>query len=190
MSYGADIFVNPKYVNYNNSQWSANFTSNAIPCGLPEPINNVAAASSMIKGVTYGGNKKIKKIKNINNIYMKNNLLKNVINSYFLTKKKFNKIYKSSGHKKTKLHKKLKGYKKSKKNKTRKSHTKKMRGGYSQYMNNQPNTPVYGLGGVHNNQYPSALANPPPYNILSKCTNCVDNYNHNTNIGFPSKGSY
>jgi hypothetical protein len=33
----------------------------------------------------------------------------------------------------------------------------------------------------------SALASPVPYQVLSNCTNCVDNYNHFTNSGFPSK---
>jgi hypothetical protein len=33
----------------------------------------------------------------------------------------------------------------------------------------------------------SALANPPPATVLSNCTNCVDNYNHYTNSGFPSR---
>lgn len=184
MSYGADVFVNPKYVNYNNSQWAANFTNKIVPCGLPEPINNVAAASSMIKGLTYGGTNK--KIKNIHKVYMRNNLLKNAKNSYFLTKKKFNKLKKLKKNKSSKNNK-------SKKTKSRRSYTKKskkMRGGYSQYMNNSPNTPTYSLGGVSEIYYPSALANPPPHNVLSNCTNCVDNYNHNTNWGFPSKGSY
>ena len=50
-------------------------------------------------------------------------------------------------------------------------------------------TQTYSLGG-HLNPNDNALANPPPYHVLSNCTNCVDNYNHFTNSGFPSKGSY
>ena len=59
--------------------------------------------------------------------------------------------------------------------------------GYSQYQNNLPLTPTYSVGGKLG---PSdlALANPPPIKMLPGCTNCVDNYNHNTNSGFPSRG--
>ena len=32
------------------------------------------------------------------------------------------------------------------------------------------------------------LANPPPIEVLPNCVNCVDNYNHYTNTGFPSRG--
>lgn len=62
------------------------------------------------------------------------------------------------------------------------------RGGYSQYQNNMPMTPTYQVAGI---QLPSSqlgLANPPPITNLSNCTNCVDNYNAYTNVGFPSKG--
>jgi hypothetical protein len=50
-------------------------------------------------------------------------------------------------------------------------------------------TQTYSTGG---NLSPalSALASPVPYQVLSNCTNCVDNYNHFTNGGFPSRGSY
>ena len=64
---------------------------------------------------------------------------------------------------------------------------KNLKGGYSQYQNNLPMTQVYSLGG----KLPAselALANPPPYKALSNCVNCVDNYNHYTNKGFPSRG--
>ena len=71
-----------------------------------------------------------------------------------------------------------------------------MRGGYSQYMNNVPNTPTYSTGG---NLSPSlsALANPAPYQLLSNQS--IDNLNHNalnsfgnsgSGMGFPSRGSY
>ena len=63
-------------------------------------------------------------------------------------------------------------------------------GTYSQYMNNSPITPTYSVGGHTLPSSLSALASPPPYKLLSNCTNCVDNYNHYKNSGFPSKGSY
>ena len=50
-------------------------------------------------------------------------------------------------------------------------------------------TTTYSLGGKLS-PYESALASPPPYHVLSNCTNCVDNYSRFTNNGFPSKGSY
>ena len=62
-----------------------------------------------------------------------------------------------------------------------------LRGGYSQYYNNYPNTPSFSVGGVlsANN---SALANPPPIQTLPNCTSCVDNLNHFTGKGFASRG--
>lgn len=59
--------------------------------------------------------------------------------------------------------------------------------GYSQFQNNFPMTPTYSVGG---NLSPQQLgqANPTPYQILSNCTNCVDNYNHFTGKGFASRG--
>jgi len=60
-----------------------------------------------------------------------------------------------------------------------------MRGGY---QNNMPMTPTYGVAGVPLSSSNLALANPPPITTLSNCVNCVDNYNHYTNKGFPSRG--
>uniref|UniRef100_A0A6C0H5J8 Uncharacterized protein n=1 Tax=viral metagenome TaxID=1070528 RepID=A0A6C0H5J8_9ZZZZ len=83
----------------------------------------------------------------------------------------------------------MKKYRKSKKSKTRKNKkSRKFKGGYSQYQNNLPLTPTYALSAKYISPSMSALANPPIYTRLSNCTNCVDNYNYNTNKGFPSKG--
>lgn len=62
------------------------------------------------------------------------------------------------------------------------------RGGYSQYQNNMPMTPTYQVAGVNLPASELGLANPPPIRVLPNCTNCVDNYNHYTNTGFPSRG--
>ena len=62
-------------------------------------------------------------------------------------------------------------------------------GGYGQYQNNLPMTNTYQVAGVNLPASQSALANPPPATVLSNCTNCVDNYNHYTNAGFPSRGN-
>jgi len=58
------------------------------------------------------------------------------------------------------------------------------RGGYAQYQNNQPISSTYSTGG-HLSPSLSAMANPVPYQKLG---NEVDNYNHFTNSGFPSRG--
>ena len=72
--------------------------------------------------------------------------------------------------------------------KTRTRSRRHLKGGYSQYQNNLPMTNVYSLADVNLSASESALANPPPYQPLSNCVNCVDNYNHYTNMGFPSRG--
>jgi hypothetical protein len=64
----------------------------------------------------------------------------------------------------------------------------KQHGGYSQYQNNLPMTPAYQVAGVPLPASQLGLANPPPYVKLSNDTSCIDNYNHYTNQGFPSKG--
>ncbi len=60
-------------------------------------------------------------------------------------------------------------------------------GGYSQYQNNYPSTPTYSTGGVLSAQN-LGLANPVPYKLLPNDTNNIDNYNHFTMKGFPSRG--
>lgn len=65
---------------------------------------------------------------------------------------------------------------------------RRQRGGYAQYQNNYPSTTSYSTGGITLGASESALANPVPFTKLSNCTNCVDNYNHYTNKGFPSEG--
>ena len=65
--------------------------------------------------------------------------------------------------------------------------SRRQRGGYSQYQNNLPMTNTYSTGGVLSAAN-LGLANPVPYQALSNCTNCVDNYNHVSNSGFPSRG--
>jgi hypothetical protein len=182
MSYGGLTFVNRDLVNYDNSQWSAGFTSKAIPSnGLPEPSNNVIAiSSSKILGGKIG-----KKIKNTHRIYkrMGKHTIKSAINSNILTKKRLSKKRLSK--------KRLSKKRLSKKRLSNKKYLKKnIYGGYSQYQNNVPLTPTYSTAGIQNNNFMSALANPVPYDVLSSCTNCVDNYNHYTNTGFPSRGSY
>ena len=97
---------------------------------------------------------------------------------------------------------------KSRKNHSRHAHSRKtcnkkncsrrhMKGGYSQYMNNVPNTPNFSTGGPLSPSL-SALANPVTFKLLPN-VNGIDNLNHNalnsfgnsdSGMGFPSKGSF
>lgn len=179
--------INGSLVNIDNSHFSGSaFTNRVIPSTvnpavLPEPLNNRQAAASYIPGCTKGGAKKIKNSRNLKYKF------KNISNMYRM---KGTKKYSLS-----KLKRKLLG--KTKRNKTSKRKTRRtrsrrsrrQRGGYAQYQNNVPMTQTYSLGGPLSAN-DSALASPPPYQVLSNCTNCVDNYSRFTNNGFPSRGSY
>jgi hypothetical protein len=162
--------INGNYVNKYSMDWPAAFSSNEIPQStLYAAKNNVDAVNACVPGACYKGgkNKTSKKIKNNINKMYKKRWMKKTRKHVKTLKKKLRKLYK-------------------KKSKSKKQ-SRKLRGGYSQYMNNFPNTPTYSLGGV----IPSSqlgLANPPPYQTLCNSTNCVDNYSHYTNQGFQSKG--
>jgi hypothetical protein len=181
MSYGGLTYVNPNLVNYDNSQWSASFTSKQIPShGLPEPLNKVEASSGNFTGggkrknnyliyKTMGGTRRTRQTRRKK--YNNNKKFKYLLDSILLTKKRLSK---------KKYHKKSKG----RKTQHRHYYYKKMKGGWNQYQNNVPVTPTYSVGALQSTN--SNLANPPPYNVLSNCTNCVDNYNHFLRNGFPS----
>jgi hypothetical protein len=174
--------INGEYVNITSSNNPAFFGSNQIP-GLPGIAgakNNVDAAKGYIPGF-FGGAKVLKKkIKNISRKYKKmprksktSKSIRNRIKHYMSklnrkTKSKHSRKHKQYKHKTTK-------------------HRKIQKGGYSQYQNNLPLTPSYSLGG-HLGPNNSALANPPPINVYKGSGQCVDNYNHYTNKGFPSPG--
>ena len=97
---------------------------------------------------------------------------------------------------KRKLNKKLKSLRKRLRSRTatsslafsggrRRKSSRRQRGGYAQYQNNMPVSNSYSIGGVLSASE-SALANPAP---IYKVTNsAVDNYNHYTGSGFPSRG--
>lgn len=63
--------------------------------------------------------------------------------------------------------------------------SRRQRGGYSQYQNNQPFSLTYSTGGDLSPSL-SALANPVPIDQITN--SAIDNYNHYTNTGFPSRG--
>ena len=164
--------INGSFVNTTNSNYAGGFSSNEIP-GLPGLVGakwNVNAANSII-----GGGKQLKrKIKNITKKYkMKcgKSFKKKVSSLKRRLKSKYRKTSKSS----------------SKSKKHRRTRRKKQMGGYSQYQNNMPLTQNYSIGGVLSAAN-LGLANPPPYHVLPNCTDCVDNYNHLTGMGFSSRG--
>jgi hypothetical protein len=190
------------YVNGANSNYSGGFSSNEIPGqnglpGLSGAKSNIDAAAGVVPGICMVGGKKLKrKIKNITRKYK--NMKKGKKKSLKWSLKDMRNRARSAsasrsaslalartarggykyGSRKSKRGGLLRRYKKTKKS---------QKGGYAQYQNNLPMTQTYSLGG-HLSPTNSALASPPPYTVLSNCTNCVDNYNHFLGVGFPSKG--
>jgi hypothetical protein len=179
---------NPSLINIDASHYSGDkFTSTVNPNSvnvnaLPLPGSNIQSAASYFPCTTNscssqnGGKRtkinrrKINKISRMYKMKSKRNIkrMKSRLRSTFRHKKRA-----SRRHSRVKRHGKRRG----------------QRGGYAQYQNNVPMTQTYSLGSPLPDSL-SALANPPPYHVLSNCTNCVDNYNHFTNSGFPSRGSY
>jgi hypothetical protein len=174
------------YVNGTSSNYSGSFSSNEIPGTPPGPLpglagakSNVDAAAGRVPGICMsGGGKKLKrKIKNITKHYKrmkagskKIRTLKNRLRSRAASRS---------------LARQMAGRRHSR----RYSRThRRQRGGYAQYMNNLPNTPLYQVAGVNLPSSQIALANPPPYVKLSSCVNCIDNFDKYSMTGFPSKG--
>jgi len=186
--------VNPynmsPFVNGTSSSYAGSFSSNEIAGTPPGPLPGLAgakintdAAAGIVPGICMsGGAKRLKnKIKNIT------------------------KRYKMKGGKKSRkvLRKRLRsramglaGGRRRTRHMRSKRRLSRMRGGsapypggYGQYQNNLPMTNTYKVAGIDLPASQSALANPPPATALSNCTNCVDNYNHYTNSGFPSRGN-
>jgi hypothetical protein len=190
-------FNNSSYVNGTNSNYSGSFSSNEIPGlpGLAGAKNNVDAAAGVVPGICLfkGGAKKLKrKIKNITKRYkMKGGRksrrsLKHRVKSRALALaggKKYSRARAMSLARTMAMARSRVGG-------TRRRHRRvhNMKGGYSQYQNNLPMTPTYQVAGINLPASELGLANPPPIKVLPNCTNCVDNYNHYTGSGFPSRG--
>ena len=168
--------INGAYANVDSSNWPGTFGSNQIPGlpGLTGAKSNIDAAAGNVPGICLfkGGAKKLKrKIKNITKHYKKMKAGSRKIKS--LKRRIKSRITSRS----------MTG---SRRRSRRRSSRRRrsMAGGYSQYQNNQPFSLSYSVGGV----IPAsqlALANPPPITVRN---DAVDNYNHYTNTGFPSKG--
>lgn len=180
--------VNGSYINVDSSSWPGRFGSNEIPGlpGLAGAKSNVDAAAGVVPGICMfkGGAKSLKrKIKSINRRYKK---MKKGSRKVKTLKRRMasSSFYVSAAGSRGRRNKKV-----SKRSRRVRRRSSSQRGGYSQYQNNAPITPVYSVGGINGATLPTlALANPPPIHQLSNCVNCTDNYNHYTNKGFPSPG--
>ena len=178
--------INGSYVNVDNSQYAGRFSSNEIPGTPPGPLpglagakSNVDAAAGRVPGICMsGGAKKLKrKIKNITKHYKRMKAGSRKIKSI---KRRLRSRAATRG-----LARQFAGRRRSRRYSRR---HRRQRGGYSQYQNNLPMTPTYQVAGINLPASQLGLANPPPITPLSNCVNCVDNYNHYTNMGFPSRG--
>jgi len=173
--------VNPyntsPYVNGTSSSYAGNFSSNEIPGTPPGPLPglagakiNIDAAAGRVPGICMsGGAKRLKnKIKNITKRYkMKGGKKSRKVLRRKLRSKTINKSLSLSGGRKR-----------------RRTRMRNMKGGYSQFQNNQPFSMGYSVGGVLGAK-DLGLANPPP---IQAYNSAIDNYNHYTNKGFPSAG--
>jgi len=173
------------YVNGTSSNYAGSFSSNEIPGTPPGPLpglagakSNVDAAAGKVPGICMKGGYmgRAKKLKR---------QIKNITKQYKRMKRGSRKM-KSI---KRKLRNKITARRFSKKFlEGKRSRSRRQSGGYAQYQNNLPMTPTYQVAGVNLPASQLGLANPPPIKTLSNNTSCVDNYNHYTNSGFPSKG--
>jgi hypothetical protein len=142
---------------------------------LPAISNNVqAAAASKIVG---GGKINRRKINKISGKYKmkgsRSHVSRRVRRMKSRVRSRFNK--RSRSHRRSRSHKRSQ------------SRGRSQKGGYAQYQNNMPMTQTYSTGG-HLSPALSALASPPPHQVLSNCTNCIDNFSKFENFGFPSRG--
>jgi hypothetical protein len=195
--------INGGYVNVDSSNWPGRFGSNEIsgsppgifPQGLAGAKSNIDAAAGIVPGICVykGGSKKLKrKIKNITKQYKKMKMGSRKMRSM---KRRLMNKYRSRSMSR-KVSRGFAGGRKSSRKSSRAfaggthivANASRQLGGYAQYQNNLPMTPVYKVAGVNLPASQLGLANPPPVTPLSNCVNCTDNYNHYTNKGFPSRG--
>ena len=173
--------INGQFVNVNNTNNPANFGSNEIPGlpGLTGTKSNIDAAAGKAPGICLfkGGARKLKK--KISRKYKK--MAKNG-KKISTIKKSIKKMMASMSATRAFAGGKRR---KTKRGTRRRTRGTRQRGGYSQYQNNLPFSNSYSIGGVLTAGN-SALANPAP--ISNVTNNAIDNYNHYTNTGFPSKG--
>ena len=168
--------VNGNYVNVGNTNNPIHFGSNQIPGtfglpGLAGAKSNVDAAAGIVPGICMNGGALKRKIKNITKKYKmrsKRNLttLKNRVRARYSRALALAKS-KTGGRKRT-----LSRSRSRSRGRSRgrgRSRSRSQRGGYSQYQNNLPMTQTYSLGGTLDPKM-SALASPPPYEVLPNNT--------------------
>jgi hypothetical protein len=183
--------VNGQYVNVTSSNNPANFSSNETMqtgFGLFGTKSNVAAAAGQAPGICLfkGGAKVLKrKIKNITKIY-KN--MKKGSKKMRSLKRKLRSRTIARGASRTASRTASRAIARQIAGKKRRTHRRAQRGGWAQYQNNLPNTPVYQVAGINLPSSQLGLANPPPIKVLPNTGSCTDNYNHFTGTGFPSRG--
>jgi hypothetical protein len=179
--------VNGQYVNVTSSNNPANFSSNETMqtgFGLFGTKSNVAAAAGQAPGICLfkGGAKVLKrKIKNITKIYKK---MKKGSKKMKSLKRKLRSRTIARGVSRGAS----RGASRSMGRQFAGKKRRTQRGGWAQYQNNLPNTPVYQVAGVTLPSSQLGLANPPPIKVLPNTGSCTDNYNHFTGAGFPSRG--
>jgi hypothetical protein len=171
-------FSNNSHVNGDNSHYPGNFGSTVVPGTPPGPLpglggtkSNVDAAAGIYRG---GGAVLKRKIKNISKQYKRMKAGSRRI-------RRLKTLLRKSARKLRRSHKRTHS-----RHKRRPRTSRKQRGGYAQYGNNLPFTQTYQVAGVNLPASQLALANPPPISVVGG--NCIDNYDHYTNMGFPSKG--
>ena len=176
-------YNNSPFVNGTSSNNPANFSSNEVPGlpGLAGAKSNIDAAAGVVPGICSfkGGAKGLKrKIKNITKRYKK---MKGGSKKMKSLRKKLRSRMASRS-----LARALAGGRRSRRiRRSSRKLSRRQRGGYSQYQNNQPFSLNYSTGGQLSPSL-SALANPVPIDQITN--NAIDNYNHYTNTGFPSRG--
>ena len=169
--------LNGSLVNSDGSHYSGDkFTSTVDPRTvnvnvLPQPLNNVQGAASYIPCQSGGRKINRRKINKISRKYKMKGSRKRISRRVRRMKSRVRSRYNSKSRR------------------AGRSRSRGQKGGYAQYQNNMPMTQTYSLGGPLAPGL-SALASPPPYQTLSNCTNCVDNFDMVKNSGFPSRGSY
>jgi hypothetical protein len=174
-------YNNSPYVNGTSSNYSGSFSSNEIPGlpGLAGSKSNIDAAAGIVPGICMykGGAKKIKrKIKNITKQYKKMKVGSRKMKS-LKQKLRTRMASRNVGR-----------ISRARRTRQRRYRRRSQRGGYSQYQNNMPLTQTYQVAGISLPASQLALANPPPVTVLPSVGQCADNYNRNTNLGFPSRG--
>lgn len=185
--------VNGNFVNKFSSNNPANFGTNEIPGppGLAGAKNNVDAAAGIVPGLFFRGGAKAfkRKIKNITKRYKKmGKSLKRNIKS--LRKNLRSRMAQASaslaGGRRRRRSCKLRSCNcRSCNCRSCSRKSRKQRGGYAQFQNNQPFYNSYSVGGILSANE-SALANPAP--ILKISNEAVDNLNAYTMKGFQSRG--